>query len=112
HQICSVVLNGSSANSEIVRNLLVGASRHETLEHIALAVRQTREAALDVTALSPTLLLAIASIERRPYGGEEDLVLERFFQKINGAQSHRFHGEGDIPVSGDDDHRGSDLELL
>src|SRR5262249_57872694 len=88
-----------------------GASRHETPEHIALAVRQTREAALDVTALSLTLLVAITSIERRPYGGEENLVLERLFQKINGAQSHRFHGEGNVPMSGDNDDWRSDLEL-
>src|SRR5262245_10983316 len=70
HQIRSVVLDRSSADSEIVSNLLVGASRHETLEHIALALRQSRKAALDVAALRLTLLVAISPIECRPYRGE------------------------------------------
>ena len=33
------------------------------------------------------------------------------FRSINGAQSHRFNGEGNVPMSGDDDDWRSDLEL-
>ena len=70
HKIGPVVLDRSSADPEVIRNLLVGTPSHEALEHIALAVRQRRESGLDLVALDLTLSIAIPSIERRPHGRE------------------------------------------
>src|SRR5262249_53034094 len=68
-------------------------------------------AGLDAAALGPTLLIAIPPVERRSDGREEHLVLERLFEKVDGAKSHRLHGERDISMSRDDDHRHRELEL-
>src|SRR6266508_253270 len=47
HEVRPVVLDRSSADLEVIRNLLVGAPGHQALQHIALAVRQRRDPALD-----------------------------------------------------------------
>src|SRR6516164_8512347 len=44
---------------EVVGDLLVGKSSHQSLEDVTLAVRRCREAGLDTAALGPTLLISI-----------------------------------------------------
>src|SRR5215469_10078025 len=111
HKIGPVGLDRPRADAKIVGNLLVGMPGHQSLEDIALAVRQRRESVLDIAPLRLALLIAIPLIERRPHGREENLVLERLFEKIHGAKSHRLHGERDISMRRDDDHRHRELEL-
>ncbi len=86
-------------------------SSDQSLEDIALAVRQRGESALDLAALGLALLISISPIKRRPHGREQNFVLKRLFKKINGADSHRFDGERDIPVSRNDNDRHGELEL-
>src|SRR5215471_13491404 len=64
HEIGPVVLDRSRADAKVVGNLLVGMSSHQSLEDIALAVRQRREAGLDIAALHLALLISIPPIER------------------------------------------------
>ena len=70
HEIGPVVLNRSRADAKIVRNLLVGMSSHQSPEHIAFAVRQRREAGLDIATLGLTSLIPVPPVERRPHGRE------------------------------------------
>src|SRR5262249_23582238 len=70
HEIGPVGLNRSRADAEIVRNLLVGMSSHQPVEDITFAIRQRREAGLDIAALGLTLLISIPFIKRRSDGRE------------------------------------------
>jgi hypothetical protein len=64
-----LVLDRSGADPKVVGNLFVGISSHQSLEDIALAVRQPREAGLDIATLGLTLLIPFP-LERRPHGRE------------------------------------------
>src|SRR5262245_21105816 len=70
HEISPVVLDRSRADAKVVGNLLVGMPSHQSLEDIALAVRQRREAGLDIAALGLTLLISIPPVKRRSDGRE------------------------------------------
>src|SRR5262249_23754042 len=70
HEIGPVGLDRSRADAKIVRNLLVGMSSHQPVEDIAFAIRQRREAGLDIAALGLTLLISIRFIKRRSDGRE------------------------------------------
>src|SRR5262245_9084803 len=70
HEIGPVVLDRSGADPEVIGNLLVGMPCHQSLEDIALAVRQRREAGPDIAALGLTLLISIPPVKRRPHGRE------------------------------------------
>ena len=64
HEVGPVDLDRSWADPEIIRNLLVGMSGHETLEDIALAVRKSGEAALDLAAFGFALVIPMQRVER------------------------------------------------
>src|SRR5215470_19075506 len=70
HEIGSVGLDRPRADAKIVGNLLVGMASHQSLEDVALAVRQRREPGLDLVALRLTLVIAISLIKRRSHGCE------------------------------------------
>src|SRR5208337_1173424 len=68
HEIGPIDLDRPWADPEIIRNLLVGVSGHETFEHVALAVRKSGEAAFYLTAFGFALLLPVHRVEREPHG--------------------------------------------
>ena len=70
HEIGPGVLDRSGADPKVVGNLLVGMSSHQSLEDIALAVRQPREAGRDIATLGLTLLIPVPPVQRRPHGRE------------------------------------------
>src|SRR6516162_2401734 len=70
HEIGPVVLDRSRADAKVVGNLLVGMSSHQSLEDIALAVRQCCDAGLYTAVLGLTLLISIPPIKRRSHGRE------------------------------------------
>jgi len=111
HEARTIILDGSRTDAEIIGNLLVGMARHQPLQHIALAVRQGGEAALNRAALGLTFLVAMVPVERRLHRREQNLVLEGLFQEIDGTDLHRFQRERHVVVSCDHDHRYGDLEL-
>ena len=82
HEIGPIVLDRSRADPKVVRTLFVGMSSHQSLEDIALAVRQRREAGLDIAALGLTLLISIplssadrkTQVEPRPQKAFRELL--------------------------------------
>src|SRR5262249_33409485 len=63
HEIGPVGLDRSRTDAKVVGNLLVGMASHQSLEDVALAVRQRREPGLDIAAFGLTLLIAIPLFE-------------------------------------------------
>ena len=80
-------------------------------EHIALAVRKPGEAALDLAAFGFPLVIPVQRVERGPHGCQQNLIIERLLEKIDGPDLHGFDGERNIAMTRDDNHRHRELEL-
>src|SRR5262249_62027393 len=89
HEIRAINLDRTRADAEVMGDLLVGVPGNETLEHVALALRQRREPTFDIAALGLARLVLFESVERRSHGCQQDLVVERFFEEIDSADLHR-----------------------
>ena len=50
-----------------------------------------------------------AAREGRPDRADQDLVVERFLDEVDGARLHRLDGKRDVAVTGDHDDRNRDL---
>src|SRR5262249_20755732 len=112
HQVGAVDLDRAWADPEVESDLLVGKAADQALQHLALAVGECGQTAVDLCALGFVPVLAALLIAGGAHGLEQSLVIERLLDKIRSADLHRLNRERNIAVSGHDDDRNRDAKVF
>jgi len=74
-------------------------------QHIALAVGKSGELALDFGASGVAPDIIAPALDCPLDACQQNFVIERLFQKIDGADFHRFDRQRHVALTGDGDYR-------
>ena len=92
-------------------NHFVRLARDQPLEHLLLAFgKRLHPIANHRQARFAFTVLGVAG-QRRSNGGEQNFIVERLFDEVDGARLHRFDREGNIAMPCHDDDRQACLQF-
>ena len=97
--------HGASAQVQLVRHRLVGASGDEQHEHIPLASGQRLEPVDPLLTLAQCSAIISVMIERLAYARQQGLVRDRLLKIVKRSLQHSRDRHRNPGVTGDEDER-------